>query len=86
MLDEEAWRAKEHDLYLWELNKRSEEPKKNFPWIETPIKESLKTHYAIAPKRINMTKYEDLMKQFSEINNPKPFGSKDSISTVGEEN
>jgi len=33
-----------------------------------------------------MTKYEDLMKQFSEINNPKPFGSKDSISTVGEEN
>jgi len=28
-----------------------------------------------------MTKYEDLMRQF----NPKTFGLKDSISTVGEE-
>ena len=62
MLDEEARRTKEHDMYLRELNRKADEPKKTFPWIETPIKEPLKTHYAIAPKRINMTKYEDLMK------------------------
>ena len=55
MLDEEARRAREHEAYLREVSKRSEEPKKTR--IETPVKEKT----VIAPKRINMAKYEDLM-------------------------
>lgn len=90
MLEEETRRAKEHEHYLRELEeretKRKVEPLRKPVYIPPP-KEPL----WIEPRRIDMTKYEDLMAwlipyyENTQNMNNKNFNSWGSVSTLNEE-